>query len=885
MIINELVIYGFGKWVDKTFPINENLQIFIGENESGKSTIAAFIQQILFGFPRSNAKEKSYEPKFASEYGGKLLISDERYGDLSIERTLKTKMRGDVVVTFENGETADESFLEILLNGVSQTFYQSIFGFDLEGLQQVDKLSKNDANRFFIDAGLLGGDRFIKRYDEVDAKAQTLYTPRATKRPLNVAIAELDDLTRQLERAKEKNSQYLQLLATKQDLKTEENKKQEERLRLQNEGREIDRLSDQYEEYERYKKLHHFFQENPLTRLPKEGLNDMKRYREQLENLDKKLIEQEQRLDQLKTQFVPSKLLEAYQNNDEIFEDIQKQLPYIEEALAQNTVLIEEQNDLINRLEKLAENLGVDIDNPPVLDETAETEWQRIEEAWGKKASEKKSILEDHQKVQAELEEQEVQSSTNQADNNSSQKGLYIAGIIIGILLLLFSTNSLQLVGAVVAAISAVLFFMSFRQNNDDTSVFDTQIDELKTREQTLKTEREKIDKELNQLNNQWQDFKQQYHLSSAFDHMSSHRAIVNLDQLNYYKGQLDSINQRLDNFYSRVDTFDEELAVLRPFMTTKRHNLEQYIQEVRQLIDTLVKQKEAQKSYLENAKNVEQQKVNIKEDKRNTQEKMEKLFHNIDAENLDDYFKQYNDYEKYSEWYDEYNALKEKLKNDLNTYHIYGSQNKLGERKRTISKTIQEINRDIQESRDLAVGNAADIQLLEDGGNYSTLLQEVENKKSELKDLVDEWVVLKLQSDLIKRTLENAQEGLLPEAIEEANKCFKRLTSERYTEILFVNNYLKVKRADGEIFDASELSTATAEQLYVAMRFAFILSVNETMQLPIIIDDGFVNFDHFRTEVMWDIIAYMSQFTQVICFTHNEGLESEFSESEILLL
>ena len=885
MIINELVIYGFGKWVDKTFSLNENLQIFIGENESGKSTIAAFIQQVLFGFPRSNAKEKSYEPKFASEYGGKLLISDDRYGNLSIERTLRTKMRGDVVVTFENGETADESFLEILLNGVSQTFYQSIFGFDLEGLQEVEKLSKNDANRFFIDAGLLGGDRFIKRYDELDAKAQALYTPRATKRPLNLAIAELDDLTRQLERTKEKNSQYLQLLATKQDLKTEENQKQEERLRLQNEGRELDRLSDQYEEYERYEKLHQFFQENPLTRLPKEGLNDMKRYREQLENLDKKIIEQGKRLEQLKTQFVPSKLLEAYQNNEEIFEAIQKHLPYIEEALTQNTLLIKEQNDLINRLEKLAENLGVDIDNPPVLDETAEAEWQGIEEAREKKTLEKESVLKNHQQVQAELEELEGKSSTNEKNNTSSQNGLYIAGIIIGILLLLFSTNALQIVGAVVAALSAVLFFLSSRQNNTDTSVFDTQIDDLKTRKHTLKDQLENIDGELNQLNKNWQDFKERYHLQGISFNMSSHRAMVDLDQLNYHKGQLDSINQRLDNFYSRVDTFDEELAVLRPFMTTKRHNLEHYIQEVRQLIDTLAKQKENQKSYLENAKSVEQQKINIKEDKQRTQEKMDKLLHNIDAENLDDYFKQYNDYEKYSEWYDEYNTLKEKLKNDLNTYHIYGSQNKLDERKRTILKTIQEIERDIQESRDLAVGNAADIQLLEDGGNYSSLLQEVENKKSELKDLVDEWVVLKLQSDLIKRTLENAQEGLLPEAIEEANKCFKRLTNERYTEILFVNNYLKVKRADGEIFAASELSTATAEQLYVAMRFAFILSVNETMQLPIIIDDGFVNFDHFRTEVMWDVIAYMSQFTQVICFTHNEGLKSEFSESEIILL
>ena len=50
MIIEKIVIKSFGRITDMTFEFTEGVNIVEGENESGKSTIAAFIRYMLYGF-------------------------------------------------------------------------------------------------------------------------------------------------------------------------------------------------------------------------------------------------------------------------------------------------------------------------------------------------------------------------------------------------------------------------------------------------------------------------------------------------------------------------------------------------------------------------------------------------------------------------------------------------------------------------------------------------------------------------------------------------------------------------------------------------------------------------------------------------------------------
>ena len=58
MIIESIKINAFGRLREKTYEFGEGLNIVEGENETGKSTLAAFIRYMLYGFPgRASATE------------------------------------------------------------------------------------------------------------------------------------------------------------------------------------------------------------------------------------------------------------------------------------------------------------------------------------------------------------------------------------------------------------------------------------------------------------------------------------------------------------------------------------------------------------------------------------------------------------------------------------------------------------------------------------------------------------------------------------------------------------------------------------------------------------------------------------------------------------
>ena len=69
MKIESLHIDGYGVWNDKTWaPLAPGLNVFHGANETGKSTLMAFIRSILFGLDR-RGQARRYEPLNGGTHG------------------------------------------------------------------------------------------------------------------------------------------------------------------------------------------------------------------------------------------------------------------------------------------------------------------------------------------------------------------------------------------------------------------------------------------------------------------------------------------------------------------------------------------------------------------------------------------------------------------------------------------------------------------------------------------------------------------------------------------------------------------------------------------------------------------------------------------------
>ncbi|MCT6807410.1 MAG: AAA family ATPase, partial [Bombilactobacillus sp.] len=113
MKLTKIKVVNFGQFSDFTFKLPEsNLTVFFGANEAGKSTIVAFIKQVLFGFhlaKHTSAFFEDYKPLAqVSPMGGSLFFTDEQANTFELERlyapgkgskvgTLTVKRNGQVV--------------------------------------------------------------------------------------------------------------------------------------------------------------------------------------------------------------------------------------------------------------------------------------------------------------------------------------------------------------------------------------------------------------------------------------------------------------------------------------------------------------------------------------------------------------------------------------------------------------------------------------------------------------------------------------------------------------------------------------------------------------------------------------------------------------------
>ncbi|MBP2241070.1 uncharacterized protein YhaN [Cytobacillus eiseniae] len=220
MKITELHIYGYGKLTDLKIANLHEFQIIYGENEAGKSTIMSFIHSMLFGFPTKQQSELRYEPKEGAKYGGQLTAEFPAHGKVVIER-VKGKAAGDVSVRFEDGRTGEDECLKDLLSHVDKTLFQSIFSFNIHGLQNIHQMKGDDLGRFLFSAGALGTDQLLQAENTLQKEMDLRFKPNGKKPRVNEKLRELKQLHQELKKVEQQNDHYWKLLKDKVHIEEE----------------------------------------------------------------------------------------------------------------------------------------------------------------------------------------------------------------------------------------------------------------------------------------------------------------------------------------------------------------------------------------------------------------------------------------------------------------------------------------------------------------------------------------------------------------------------------------------------------------------------------------------------------------------------------------
>ena len=191
MKIREFFISGFGIFSGlRVDNLSGGLNIFIGDNEAGKSTLLGFFRAVFFGFDKN---KNPYKPVADVEHGGVIKLTLDRSGlEYAIRRRPGNK-RGLVEVTMPDGGIAGEEIIEQLLPGMSADLHKNVFAFGLDELQDVKSLDAKELRSRIYSFGAGAGQVSavdVERRLEDDMSA--LFLPRASTKKINALLSDLD---------------------------------------------------------------------------------------------------------------------------------------------------------------------------------------------------------------------------------------------------------------------------------------------------------------------------------------------------------------------------------------------------------------------------------------------------------------------------------------------------------------------------------------------------------------------------------------------------------------------------------------------------------------------------------------------------------------------
>ncbi len=186
-----------------------------------------------------------------------------------------------------------------------------------------------------------------------------------------------------------------------------------------------------------------------------------------------------------------------------------------------------------------------------------------------------------------------------------------------------------------------------------------------------------------------------------------------------------------------------------------------------------------------------------------------------------------------------------------------------------------EELRRDIdnlQNRHDAIQGELGEIRRriadIEQMGSLAEVRSKEQDALDRLRGAGLEWAAIVLALDLLDETRKTYEQEKQPAVLRHAGRIFQQITDGRYTHVLapIDQNTIRVRGADDRWWEPTALSRGTREQLFLAIRFAYLVELAATQEaLPVIMDDILVNFDDHRAAQCVDAVSEISQSHQIL--------------------
>lgn len=196
MKILQLDLKAYGPFTNRQLDLEqgqEGLHIVLGPNEAGKSSALRALRALLYGIPERTADDFVHD-KQSLRVGGRL-----RRADGTELVCYRRKGRKNTLLDSADGDPISDQELTQLLGGVDERLFEQLFGIDHQALVaggQALLLERGREAEALFGSGL-GSTAVHVVLEQLEAKTQALFAPRASRPLINTSLSQLANLQRQ----------------------------------------------------------------------------------------------------------------------------------------------------------------------------------------------------------------------------------------------------------------------------------------------------------------------------------------------------------------------------------------------------------------------------------------------------------------------------------------------------------------------------------------------------------------------------------------------------------------------------------------------------------------------------------------------------------------
>jgi len=336
--------------------LSPHLTVFLGANESGKTTLKEFILWVFFGFERGG-KGNRYEPVVGGKPRGRVVVRMADGRRLTFER-VGTK---ESVFT-ERGERLDATPSGIVAPGFDRRSFERVFAVGLDEMQGVGVLTEEGVRtRLFAAGGGLGRLSLAKLMSDLQAAMNKIYKKHGKKQRLNSTISRLRKLKGRLTESRALLQDYEKVCAEVEDVKAKQEELRKERVALRRRISHLELLGRVRKGLEKLRRLDaEIAQLQHAEQLPPEAKTRYRELKREIQTLQRELDDEVADLNAKEQRLKRLAVREELLKEEERIERLRQERAALERSLRDIPGLKEETKRLRGELDEALRQIGPD---------------------------------------------------------------------------------------------------------------------------------------------------------------------------------------------------------------------------------------------------------------------------------------------------------------------------------------------------------------------------------------------------------------------------------------------------------------------------------------------------------------------------------------------